>query len=114
MKKIYLIKLSVFEGRKSHVSVAEYAVAKETANKVYYYDILDNESTDTDIKSVNKKYLEEVLFIGNSLTSAKIWCFKEDKEASIKKLQSEIRSQLEKRLNNLNSYEVTERSYIRV
>ena len=128
IKKIYFARLTILKSKENSLNITEYCIKKITDKRVYYYEELDSDTTDEDVKIVDKNKFGEYEVELKNNPVATTWFFegetriqedefivtKNNKEIAIEGLEKAIRDELDRMLNKLGSYKLIERTSIKV
>lgn len=105
MKNIVFVKMTVTEGRRNYISIVKYRVQKVTDKRVYYYTVLDEDTTEDDVKYVEKDRFGdcEVICVGGigSIISS-VWCYEEDLDISKELVAKELEGYLNNLISNIS------------
>lgn len=128
IKKIYFARLTILKSKENSLNINEYCIKKITDKRVYYYEELDSDTTDEDVKIVDKNKFGnyEVELKNNPVATT--WFFegetkisedelmvtKNNKEIAIEGLEKAIKDELDRMLNKLGSYKLVERTFIKI
>lgn len=99
MKNILFVKLVVTHGCRNYINITKYRVKKVTDKRVYYYSILDEDTTDEDVRYVDKEMFENcsIKSISDNAIISTIWCDEKD----LYKAEYLVSHELEKYLTDL-------------
>ena len=105
MKNILFIKMTITDGRRNYINITKYKVQKVTEKRVYYYTIFDEDTTEEDVKYIEKEKLENCIVksIGENTMISTIWCKEEDLNKSKKLVADELENYLKKLINNIET-----------
>lgn len=105
MKNIVFVKMTVTEGRRNYISIVKYRVQKVTDKRVYYYTVLNEDTTEDDVKYVEKDRFGdcEVICVGGigSIISS-VWCYEEDLDISKELVAKELEGYLNNLISNIS------------
>ena len=103
MNNILFVKMVVTDGCRNYINITKYKVQNITDERIYYYTIFDEDTTEDDVKYIEKERLENCIVksISENAIISTIWCKEEDLQTAKEMVANELEQYLKKLINNI-------------